>query len=180
MLVVLADYFEVDIRELIDGERREEQLDMQQQQQETLLIVADYNECKEKILVKQIHGVVISGIFAFGASFAAMFSFINSAIIGAELLLPAELLAFLLYSGGMFFVSANRTPSGYRSSLIGAFIAVTLSNLALLLIFFRSGSYYNYGMIGAYYALLALAIAFAICGVVTTIINKRREAKCAK
>lgn len=172
ILITLAGYFEIDIKELIDGGRMDRKLD--DEQRETLQKIADYSNCKEQILIKKIHGIIISGIFAWGISFILMLSFAQAAN-GVGILLTFEVVAFLLYSCCMFIVNANRSTSGYMSSLIEAFSAVILSNLILLFVFFRTGSYYNHGIIGVYYALLTYAISFIISGVTISIINKKRE-----
>ncbi len=51
ILVELADFYEVDIREIIDGERKSEI--MKKETKETLRKVADYAELEKKIVVKR-------------------------------------------------------------------------------------------------------------------------------
>ncbi len=51
ILVELADYYEVDIREIIDGERKSET--MEKETKETLLKVADYTELEKKLVVQR-------------------------------------------------------------------------------------------------------------------------------
>ncbi|MBQ6692455.1 MAG: helix-turn-helix domain-containing protein [Clostridia bacterium] len=50
ILVELADYYEVDIKEIIDGERKSEI--MKKEEKETLRKVADYAEAEKKLVVK--------------------------------------------------------------------------------------------------------------------------------
>jgi transcriptional regulator with XRE-family HTH domain len=57
ILVELADYYEVDIKEIIDGERKSEI--MEKETKETLLKIADYTD-------KQIRQAVIRAIVFFG------------------------------------------------------------------------------------------------------------------
>ncbi len=172
ILIILARYFEVDINDLIDGERRNMKLD--REQQETLQKVADYSSYKEKMVVKKIHGIIISGLLAWGISFILMLSFAKAAN-GVGILLAFQISTFLLYSGGMFCVKANRSTSGYMFSLIGAFAAVVFSNLVLLFIFFGTGSYYNHGIQGVYYALITYVVSFVISSIIISAINKKRE-----
>ena len=140
ILVALADYFEVDIRELLDGDRRI--TTMEQEQKETLIKVADYSKCKEKNLLRKVIAIGIIGFLAWTVSFAFVLWFINSAK-GAGFLMISELIALILYGSGMICVKTNRTVSGYLNMVIGAAIAVVVSNIALLIIFFGSGSYHN-------------------------------------
>ncbi len=51
ILVELADYYEIDIKEIIDGERKSEI--MEKEQKETLRKVADYAEAEKKLVVKR-------------------------------------------------------------------------------------------------------------------------------
>lgn len=51
ILVELADYYEVDIKEIIDGERKSES--MKKEEKETLRKVADYAEVEKKLVVKR-------------------------------------------------------------------------------------------------------------------------------
>ena len=51
ILVELADYYEVDIKEIIDGERKSEI--MKTQEKETMQKVADYAEAEKKSVVKR-------------------------------------------------------------------------------------------------------------------------------
>ena len=51
ILVELADYYEVDIKEIIDGERKSEI--MKKEEKETLRKVADYAEVEKKLVVRR-------------------------------------------------------------------------------------------------------------------------------
>lgn len=51
ILVDLADYYEVDIREIIDGERKSEIMD--KEEKETWLKVADYTQLEKKQVVQR-------------------------------------------------------------------------------------------------------------------------------
>lgn len=69
ILVELADYYEVDIREIIDGERKSKK--MESEAKETLLRVADYAESEKKralnkktLIISICCGVIIALIIA--------------------------------------------------------------------------------------------------------------------
>ena len=51
ILVELADYYQIDIGEIIDGERKSE--NMNKETKETLLKVADYAEMEKMMLVRK-------------------------------------------------------------------------------------------------------------------------------
>lgn len=63
ILVELADYYEVDIKELIDGERKSE--NMNQETKETLQKAADYAEAEKRLVVKRKCIVTCIGTFVF-------------------------------------------------------------------------------------------------------------------
>ncbi len=62
LLVELSDYYEVDIREIINGERKSE--NMNQEEKETLKIVAEYAEEEKDILLKRLRIISVIGMIA--------------------------------------------------------------------------------------------------------------------
>ena len=71
-LVELADYYEVDIKEIIDGERKSEI--MNKEEKETLQKVADYAEAEKKLVVRRKCAVTCVGTLVF--SFCIMIGYI--------------------------------------------------------------------------------------------------------
>ena len=71
ILVELADYYDVDIRELLDGERRSEQMD--KELKETVLKVADYSNEEKLKLTKRLHVWFKLGLISFAVYFASLF-----------------------------------------------------------------------------------------------------------
>lgn len=62
ILIEMADYYEVELRELLDGERKGEKMD--KELEETVLKVADYsNETKQRI-TRNMHFLFIGGLAA--------------------------------------------------------------------------------------------------------------------
>ena len=66
ILVELADYYEVDIKEIIDGERKSEIV--QKEEKETLRKVADYADAEKKLVVKRRCIVTFVGTLMFALS----------------------------------------------------------------------------------------------------------------
>lgn len=62
MLVEMTEFFDVSISEIIDGERKSEK--MNQEEQETLLKVADYSENERNMLMKRVLIISIIGLAA--------------------------------------------------------------------------------------------------------------------
>ncbi len=63
ILVELAEYYEVDIKEIIDGERKSE--NMEKEEKETLRKVADYTEAEKKLVVRRKCIVTFVGTLMF-------------------------------------------------------------------------------------------------------------------
>jgi len=63
ILVELADYYKVDIKEIIDGERKSEIVE--KEEKETLRKVADYAEVEKKLVVKRKCIVTFVGTLMF-------------------------------------------------------------------------------------------------------------------
>ena len=61
ILIELSDLYDVDIRELLDGERKSEKMD--QELKETIEKVADYSNEMKKRFAKFIHRFFIAGVF---------------------------------------------------------------------------------------------------------------------
>lgn len=63
VLIEMADYYEVDLRELLDGERKSEE--MNKEMEETVLKVADYSNEEKNRLMKNLHFFSWIGVIAF-------------------------------------------------------------------------------------------------------------------
>ena len=59
ILIELSDYYDVDLRELIDGERKSEQMD--RELKETVLKVADYSNEEKQVIMKRMNWIFIAG-----------------------------------------------------------------------------------------------------------------------
>ena len=66
ILVDLADFYDVDLRELLDGERKDQEMD--KETQETVLKVAEYSTAREQRTKKVVLAFFVVGIIALAAS----------------------------------------------------------------------------------------------------------------
>ncbi len=62
ILIEMADYFDVDLREILDGERKSEKMD--KELKETVLKVADYSNDEKRKITKVVRLYFIAGIIA--------------------------------------------------------------------------------------------------------------------
>ena len=63
ILIQIADYYDVEIREILDGERKSE--NMNKELEETVLKVADYSNDEKKRLMKRMHIICWMGVVGF-------------------------------------------------------------------------------------------------------------------
>lgn len=63
ILIQIADYYDVELREILDGERKTEHMD--KEMKETVLKVADYSNQEKSKLARRIHYLFIVGVIAF-------------------------------------------------------------------------------------------------------------------
>ena len=174
ILIELSDFYDADIREIIDGERKSGNDDIEQK--ESFTKMADYSRYREKIMLKKLAVIITVGIFAWGASLSFALYFMNSAR-GGGFILMGETISLLLYVSGMLCVKTNRSADGFLNIVIGAVTAIVISNLALLVIFFGSGNYHNYGLVGVFYFLLTLFVVFMITGIIASCIGKKEKSE---
>lgn len=62
ILIEMADYYDVELRELLDGERKSEKMD--KELEETVLKVADYSNEEKQKLTRRMHWLFIGGFIA--------------------------------------------------------------------------------------------------------------------
>ncbi len=63
ILIELADLYDVDLREILSGERKETQMD--HEMKETVLQVADYSNEEKDRLVRRMHWLFLAGLAGF-------------------------------------------------------------------------------------------------------------------
>lgn len=72
ILIEMADYYDVDLRELLNGERKGEE--MEQEMKETLLQLADYSNEERMRLTKTIRRLFRVGLLSFSIYFIMLFA----------------------------------------------------------------------------------------------------------
>lgn len=102
LLIQIAEYFEVEIGEILDGERKVES--MEKETEEVMLKVADYNNAEKMVFSKRFCRLSIAGVAAFVAYMAmdileltgtAVYDAIADFLLG---LVFGDLLVGVLYS----------------------------------------------------------------------------------
>ena len=120
---------------------------------------------------------VICGLVAIAASLVILPGFMRE-VVGGKSVLICIAVCFALYACITSGMKCNRTANGYINCLCGAFVSVIICNLALWAVFFRTGAYLNYGLLGFYLAILICAAPFLITGITVTLLNKGQRIRC--
>lgn len=97
-----------------------------------------------------------------------------SQVHGAELWLLFWFVCTVIYAGVSFSVKHNRTKKGMENVMTGLLIAEAVIDIIWAVIYYRNGTYLNYG-IGAVYGVLLWIPVLAVTFVIVT--AKNREAK---
>ncbi len=182
IIIFLSEYYDVDIRDLLNGEKRTaehptaERSDdkMLAEEKEVIVKAVEYGSEKEKGLARKVLFAVLAGVVAWALSFFASFKLINN-VTGSGVVLFAEVIAFTVYCMVLQIPQSHRSTFGYLVTLISGFVAVIVSNAAVLLLFFDAGDYHNYGISGLFYALGIVISAFALAGIAARMMIKRRR-----
>ena len=80
-LIELSDLYEVDLREILSGERKSER--MNEDLKETVLQVADYSNEEKTRLLRRVHWLFIAGLIGFAA-------FLVITLLGLDTVSPYE------------------------------------------------------------------------------------------
>ena len=112
ILIELSDFYEIDLGEILDGERRIEK--MNKELEETVLKVADYSNEKKERFMKRLHLLFIAGFVGFVAA-------IIIGVLGLENTSPYEEIASLGLGLAFGMVIAGVIYTSRYASKIRAF-----------------------------------------------------------
>ena len=118
ILIELSDLYGVDLREILNGERKSEQ--MNEEMKETVLQVADYSNEEKARMVRRMHWMFVAGLVGFVA-------FLAITALGLENTAPYEGIgsfglgiAFGMVIIGVIFTSRNAAKiRAFKMRLLG-------------------------------------------------------------
>lgn len=182
IIIILSEYYDVDIRDLLNGEKRTaehptaERSDdkMLAEEKEVIVKAAEYGSERERGSMRKAFFAVLAGVAALAISSFAAFKLLNYAK-GSGVILFAAVIAFTVYCIVLQIPQSHRSTYGYLVTLISGFIAVIVSNAAVLLLFFAAGDYHNYGIAGLFYALGIIIVVFTIAGIIARLVIKKQR-----
>lgn len=171
ILIELSELYQIDIKDLLSGKRKE--VETKVEDVEIVRQVAEYSAMKEENIICKIFSTVVSGVVAVGSLFYTTLRFFND-VTSSGIVLLLLVVSFLIYNIIMQAFRETRSAVGYRLTLIGGFIAIIVSNIIILCLFFGSGSYHNYGLVGLYYVFAIVMITFVVTGFISKLIIKHQ------
>lgn len=182
IIIILSEYYDVDIRDLLNGEKRTaehptaERSDdkMLAEEKEVIVKAAEYGSERERGSMRKVFFAVLTGVAALAISSFAAFKLLNYAK-GSGVILFAAVIAFTVYCIVLQIPQSNRSTYGYLVTLISGFVAVIVSNAAVLLLFFAAGGYHNYGIAGLFYALGIIIAVFTLAGFIARLAIKKQR-----
>lgn len=141
ILVELADFYDVDIRDIIDGERKGE--DMNKEEKERLQLVADYAETEKNTLLMRLRIFSIVGLVSLIAGLTMMvvsrdnnlpiYDYLMGTLMGVAI---GALLVAVFYSTGVLENMRKRKRTFMKVFLVisilillGTFIAAIIASL---------------------------------------------------
>ena len=141
ILVELADFYDVDIRDIIDGERKGE--DMNKEEKERLQLVADYAETEKNTLLMRFRIFSIVGLISLIAGLTMMvisrdnnlpvYDYLMGTLMGVAI---GALLVAVFYSTGVLENMRKRKRTLMKVLLVisilillGTFIAAIIASL---------------------------------------------------
>ena len=136
ILIELAEFYDVDIKEIIDGERKSEY--MNEETKEMMDKVVDYTTAdKEMIITKTQKYSATAGITLIAGIILAVFDFSNKYYQITEVLFGVALIyiiaVFLLSTGKAVEIRKNKSKTRKYLMLIVAVLIVTVISMFVLL-----------------------------------------------
>ena len=136
VMIELADFYDIDIRDLLRGERKSE--NMEEDLKETLVMVADYTEAEKAKILKKVY---ICGQGMLITSVAAMIVYFLSYFFDEIVLTPF----LLILAGGIFAINTilaglqlKGKMSKKRNKKLIAITVTVWVVLAVIILFFMT------------------------------------------
>ncbi len=103
ILIEMADYYDIDLRELLDGERKSEK--MNKELEETVLKVAEYSNEEKNILTRKMNVLFVVGIIAFSVYLILVYTGVADTYAEGKLAAIMLGLSYGIMTVGVLFTS---------------------------------------------------------------------------
>lgn len=132
ILIELADYYDVEIREILDGERKEKK--MTEESKDTLQKVAEYTNAEKELLLKRAKVISIVGLLSLiaglimlsmeTAAAAPVYMCIEGMCLG---LAVGAMITMVLYTTGMLAKIKAKKAKHMKAIAVAAWVIIILA-----------------------------------------------------
>jgi len=164
IIIDLSELYQIEIKDLLNGEKKNTKIN--KEKTEEARYIAEYDAKQKYNLMRRIYFIVATGVVAIGFLFYTTLKVFDNVTNGTLVTLLLYV-AFMFYNIVMQIFQENRSIIGYQFTLISGFIAIILSNILVLLLFFITGSYHNFGIRGLYSVMAIVISVFVVAGIIS-------------
>ena len=170
LLLQLAEFYKVDVGELLDGKRKEKTSD--NEDKELLNKISDYNETKQKKFANICNKVLLITFVLLALTLIAqLIMYGNLKYVIGEIIatmIGGSTLIFLSVKNGLWIIATNQKATPFRDIITSGVSAAIFTIASASLIFSKTGNY----KITLVFSLIFFAIVFALGFVVLRILAK--------
>lgn len=170
LLLQLAEFYKVDVGELLDGKRKEKTSD--NEDKELLNKISDFNETKQKKFANICNKVLLITFVLLALTLIAqLIIYVNLKYVIGEIIatmISGISLIFLSVKNGLWIIAANQKATPLRDIITSGVSAAIFTIASASLIFSKTGNY----KITLVCSLIFFAIVFALGFVVLRILAK--------
>ncbi len=176
MIIQIAEFFNVEVKEILNGERNGE--NMNQELKETLEKVADYNKADKekrlKIFVASFLVTIIVGIITLNIQLL-MFLDINYIIGEAIILLVGSITAIIMTVKNGLWGKSNSKSTVKNDIIISGVMALVFSCVATFLIYKFTNNIQRSIIFAVGFFFIIYIIGFVVLRTLAFLSNKRKE-----
>ena len=170
LLLQLAEFYKVDVGELLDGKRKEKTSD--NEDKELLNKISDYNETKEKKYANICNKVLLITFVLLALTLIAqLIMYGNLKYVIGEIIatmFSGISLIFLSVKNGLWIIAANQKATSFRDIVTSGVSTAIFTIASASLIFSKTGNY----KITLVFSLIFFVIVFTLGFVVLRILAK--------
>ncbi len=170
LLLQLAEFYKVDVGELLDGKRKEKASD--NEEKELLNKISDYNETKEKKYANICNKVLLITFVLLALTLVAQLMMYGNIkyVIGEiiAIMIGGSIVIFMSVKNGLWNIASKQKATPFRDIITSGVVAVVFTIASASLIFSKTSNY----KITAVFSLIFFVIVFTLGFVVLRILAK--------
>ncbi len=170
LLLQLAEFYKVDVGELLDGKRKEKTSN--NEDKELLNKISDYNETKEKKYANICNKVLLITFVLLALTLIAQLIMYGNLkyVIGEiiAIMIGGSIVIFMSVKNGLWNIATNKKATPFRDIITSGIVAVFFTIASASLIFSKTGNY----KITLVFSLIFFAVVFALGFIVLRILAK--------